>query len=61
VRGSAPAEPRDSITARHSISIKLSALHPRYRFSRKPGGVMAELYPVVEELVRMGTRGRHSA
>jgi RHH-type proline utilization regulon transcriptional repressor/proline dehydrogenase/delta 1-pyrroline-5-carboxylate dehydrogenase len=27
-------ETRDSITARHSISIKLSALHPRYEFSQ---------------------------
>jgi RHH-type proline utilization regulon transcriptional repressor/proline dehydrogenase/delta 1-pyrroline-5-carboxylate dehydrogenase len=40
-------EPRDSITARHSISIKLSALHPRYEFAQDPR-VMAELYPVIE-------------
>src|SRR4029079_18473727 len=47
------AETRHSITARHSISIKVSALHPRYEFSQTRR-VMAELYPVVESLVRMG-------
>src|SRR4051812_38946274 len=43
-------EPRESITARHSISIKLSALHPRYEFTQT-ARVMRELYPVVEQLV----------
>jgi RHH-type proline utilization regulon transcriptional repressor/proline dehydrogenase/delta 1-pyrroline-5-carboxylate dehydrogenase len=42
---------RESITARHSISIKLSALHPRYEFAQS-ARVMRELYPVVEQLVR---------
>jgi RHH-type proline utilization regulon transcriptional repressor/proline dehydrogenase/delta 1-pyrroline-5-carboxylate dehydrogenase len=42
---------RESITARHSISIKLSALHPRYEFAQS-SRVMAELYPVIEQLVR---------
>jgi RHH-type proline utilization regulon transcriptional repressor/proline dehydrogenase/delta 1-pyrroline-5-carboxylate dehydrogenase len=42
---------KESITARHSISIKLSALHPRYEFAQA-ARVMAELYPVVEGLVR---------
>ncbi len=42
---------RESITARHSVSIKLSALHPRYEFSQS-SRVMAELYPVIESLVR---------
>jgi RHH-type proline utilization regulon transcriptional repressor/proline dehydrogenase/delta 1-pyrroline-5-carboxylate dehydrogenase len=46
-------EARDSITARHSISIKLSALHPRYEFAQTPR-VLAELSPVIESLVRMG-------
>jgi len=46
-------ETRDSITARHSISIKLSALHPRYEFAQAPR-VLAELYPVIESLVRLG-------
>ncbi len=41
---------RESITARHSISIKLSALHPRYEFTQAER-VMTELYPVVEQLV----------
>jgi RHH-type proline utilization regulon transcriptional repressor/proline dehydrogenase/delta 1-pyrroline-5-carboxylate dehydrogenase len=45
-------ETRDSITARHSISIKLSALHPRYEFAQAKR-VMVELYPVIESLVRM--------
>ena len=44
-------ETRESITARHSISIKLSALHPRYEFAHA-ARVMAELYPVIEALVR---------
>src|SRR6188508_279635 len=44
-------ETRETITARHSISIKLSALHPRYEFAQAPR-VMAELYPVIETLVR---------
>jgi RHH-type transcriptional regulator, proline utilization regulon repressor / proline dehydrogenase / delta 1-pyrroline-5-carboxylate dehydrogenase len=44
---------RESITARHSVSIKLSALHPRYEFSQS-SRVMAELYPVIESLVREG-------
>jgi RHH-type proline utilization regulon transcriptional repressor/proline dehydrogenase/delta 1-pyrroline-5-carboxylate dehydrogenase len=43
---------RESITARHSISIKLSALHPRYEFAQA-SRIMAELYPVVEGLVRL--------
>ncbi len=47
------AESRDSITARHSISIKLSALHPRYEFTQAPR-VLAELYPVIESLVSLG-------
>jgi RHH-type proline utilization regulon transcriptional repressor/proline dehydrogenase/delta 1-pyrroline-5-carboxylate dehydrogenase len=46
-------ETRDSIQARHSISIKLSALHPRYEFSQTQR-VLTELYPVIESLVRMG-------
>jgi len=43
-------ETRESITARHSISIKLSALHPRYEFTQSRR-VMSELYPVIEQLV----------
>jgi len=43
-------EPRESITARHSISIKLSALHPRYEFAQT-GRVLRELYPTIEQLV----------
>jgi RHH-type transcriptional regulator, proline utilization regulon repressor / proline dehydrogenase / delta 1-pyrroline-5-carboxylate dehydrogenase len=46
-------ETRDSIQARHSISIKLSALHPRYEFSQTER-VLTELYPVIESLVRLG-------
>ena len=42
---------KESITARHSISIKLSALHPRYEFTQAPR-VLAQLYPVIEDLVR---------
>src|SRR6188472_172386 len=43
---------KESITARHSISIKLSALHPRYEFAQS-SRVMSELYPVIEDLVRL--------
>ena len=43
-------ETRESITGRHSISIKLSALHPRYEFAQA-GRVLTELYPVIEKLV----------
>jgi len=43
-------EPRESITARHSISIKLSALHPRYEFTQTQR-VLRELCPVIERLV----------
>src|SRR5215510_1018095 len=42
---------RESINARHSISIKLSALHPRYEFAQAQR-VLRELYPVIEQLVR---------
>jgi RHH-type proline utilization regulon transcriptional repressor/proline dehydrogenase/delta 1-pyrroline-5-carboxylate dehydrogenase len=42
---------RESINARHGISIKLSALHPRYEFTQAQR-VLRELYPVVEQLVR---------
>src|SRR5262245_42855226 len=45
------ADARESITARHSISIKLSALHPRYEFAQLQR-VMRELYPVIEQLTR---------
>jgi RHH-type proline utilization regulon transcriptional repressor/proline dehydrogenase/delta 1-pyrroline-5-carboxylate dehydrogenase len=45
------AETRESITARHSVSIKLSALHPRYEFAQS-ARVLRELYPVIERLVR---------
>ena len=41
------------IQAGPGISIKLSALHPRYEFAQAPR-VLAELYPVIESLVRMG-------
>ncbi|HET9864589.1 MAG TPA: bifunctional proline dehydrogenase/L-glutamate gamma-semialdehyde dehydrogenase PutA, partial [Steroidobacteraceae bacterium] len=41
---------RESIHARHGISIKLSALHPRYEFAQVTR-VMRELYPTVERLV----------
>ncbi len=44
-------ETRESITARHSISIKLSALHPRYEFANT-ARVLRELYPAIEQLVR---------
>jgi RHH-type proline utilization regulon transcriptional repressor/proline dehydrogenase/delta 1-pyrroline-5-carboxylate dehydrogenase len=43
-------EARESITGRHSISIKLSALHPRYEFTQT-ARVLTELFPAIEKLV----------
>jgi RHH-type proline utilization regulon transcriptional repressor/proline dehydrogenase/delta 1-pyrroline-5-carboxylate dehydrogenase len=40
----------EPITQRHSVSVKLSALHARYEFAQRER-VMAELYPKVEDLV----------
>ena len=40
------------ITARNSISVKLSALHPRYELAQKDR-VMAELAPRLHALVRL--------
>ena len=51
-------ETRESITARHSISIKLSALHPRYEFAQA-ARVMAELYPGHRDAGAAGARCRH--
>ena len=51
-------ETRESITARHSISIKLSALHPRYEFAQA-ARVMSELYPVDRAAGARGARRRH--
>ena len=44
--------PGVAMTARHSISVKLSALHPRYEFSQR-ARVLAELAPRLIELVRL--------
>jgi RHH-type proline utilization regulon transcriptional repressor/proline dehydrogenase/delta 1-pyrroline-5-carboxylate dehydrogenase len=41
----------EPMAQRHSISVKLSALHPRYEFAQADR-VMRELYPRVEQLVR---------
>ncbi len=40
----------EPMTQRHSVSVKLSALHPRYEFAQR-ARVMSELYPKVEQLV----------
>jgi RHH-type transcriptional regulator, proline utilization regulon repressor / proline dehydrogenase / delta 1-pyrroline-5-carboxylate dehydrogenase len=42
----------DAVTARHSISVKLSALHPRYEFAQR-ARVLAELAPRLIALVRL--------
>jgi RHH-type proline utilization regulon transcriptional repressor/proline dehydrogenase/delta 1-pyrroline-5-carboxylate dehydrogenase len=44
--------PDVALTARHSISVKLSALHPRYEFSQR-ARVLAELGPRLIALVRL--------
>lgn len=46
-----PAAQRDTLFTRPSISVKLSALHPRYEFAQR-SRVMAELLPRLMELVR---------
>jgi RHH-type proline utilization regulon transcriptional repressor/proline dehydrogenase/delta 1-pyrroline-5-carboxylate dehydrogenase len=46
------ARPDQDITARHSISVKLSALHPRYELAQKDR-VMKELAPRLHALVRL--------
>jgi RHH-type transcriptional regulator, proline utilization regulon repressor / proline dehydrogenase / delta 1-pyrroline-5-carboxylate dehydrogenase len=43
--------PGEPITQQHSVSVKLSALHPRYEFAQADR-VMREMYPRVEALVR---------
>jgi RHH-type proline utilization regulon transcriptional repressor/proline dehydrogenase/delta 1-pyrroline-5-carboxylate dehydrogenase len=40
------------LLARHSVSVKLSALHPRYEFSQRER-VLAELGPKLDALVRL--------
>ncbi len=42
----------EPMTQRHSISVKLSALHPRYDYVQR-ARVLAELYPRVEQLVQL--------
>src|SRR3569623_1268860 len=46
-----PGAQQDTIFTRPSISVKLSALHPRYEYAQ-PQRVMAELLPRLIELVR---------
>ncbi len=46
----------DSVKAADGISVKLSALHPRYEFRQKRR-VLAELLPRVRELALMAKRG----
>ena len=51
-------ETRESITARHSISIKLSALHPRYEFAQT-ARVMTRALSGHRETRARGARRRH--
>jgi RHH-type proline utilization regulon transcriptional repressor/proline dehydrogenase/delta 1-pyrroline-5-carboxylate dehydrogenase len=44
--------PDVAVTARHSISVKLSALHPRYEFAQR-ARVLAQLAPRLIALVRL--------
>jgi len=46
------ARPEQDITARHGISVKLSALHPRYELAQKER-VMNELAPRLHALVQL--------
>ncbi|HSC23013.1 MAG TPA: bifunctional proline dehydrogenase/L-glutamate gamma-semialdehyde dehydrogenase PutA, partial [Casimicrobiaceae bacterium] len=49
--GTAPAANATTIFARPSVSVKLSALHPRYEYPQR-GRVLAELVPAIVELAR---------
>ncbi len=46
------ARPQADITARHSISVKLSALHPRYELAQRDR-VLQELGPRLQALVKL--------
>ncbi len=53
--GAARAEPRGELAAAPSISIKLSALHPRYETAQR-ARVMTELLPAVRQLAEQARR-----
>ena len=53
----AGAATRGDIRANPGISVKLSALHPRYEVAQE-ARVMAELVPVVRDLARQAARAR---
>ena len=50
------ADPLTPLMARHGISVKLSALHPRYEIAQR-ARVLAELTPRLEELLRLARHG----
>ncbi|MEX1147711.1 MAG: bifunctional proline dehydrogenase/L-glutamate gamma-semialdehyde dehydrogenase PutA [Sphingomonadales bacterium] len=56
IQAIAAATPGDEVRTRHGISVKLSALHPRYEY-RSKARVMAELYPRLGELARTARDG----
>ncbi|MGH8284227.1 MAG: proline dehydrogenase family protein, partial [Steroidobacteraceae bacterium] len=53
----ARANPQDALSARHGISVKLSALHPRYEQPQRER-VLAELGPRLLDLVRLARDSR---
>ncbi|MGQ0833719.1 MAG: bifunctional proline dehydrogenase/L-glutamate gamma-semialdehyde dehydrogenase PutA [Gammaproteobacteria bacterium] len=53
----ARANPQDALSERHSISVKLSALHPRYEQPQRER-VLAELGPRLLDLVRLARDSR---
>ena len=50
--GRSARDPDAAVLAQPSISVKLSALHPRYEFAQS-GRVLAELVPALTELARI--------
>ncbi|TMH32837.1 MAG: bifunctional proline dehydrogenase/L-glutamate gamma-semialdehyde dehydrogenase PutA [Betaproteobacteria bacterium] len=52
----AAREPGADLFAQSSISVKLSALHPRYEFAQQ-GRALAELVPAIAELARIAASG----
>src|SRR5207249_3924714 len=50
--GRSVRDPSAAVLAQPSISVKLSALHPRYEFAQS-GRVLAELVPALTELARI--------
>src|SRR5438046_5904778 len=54
--GNSVSERSDTVFAQPSISVKLSALHPRYEYAQRER-VLSELVPAIVDLARAAQRG----